>query len=105
MESMNYIYLMQSLENSYYKIGVSKSPNLRIKQLNTGNPELIKLIEVYQSNIAYEIEKVLHRRYSHARKNNEWFDLSISDEVNFIKNCERIDESIKYLKKSGNAFI
>ena len=94
------------MENSYYKIGVSKSPNIRIKQLNTGNPSELKLIDIYQTELAYEIEKILHRRYAHARiKNKEWFDLSIKEEVGFISECVRIEQSIDNLKVSGNVFI
>src|ERR1035437_7980310 len=102
---MKYIYLIQSLENSYYKIGVSKSPNLRIKQLNTGNPELIKLIEVYQSDIAYKVEKVLHRRYAYARKKNEWFNLSLKEEVSFLNECKQIEEILNLLEKNKDVFI
>lgn len=103
---MNYIYLMQSLENSYYKIGVSKSPNSRIKQLNTGNPSPIKLIESYPTEMAYKIEKILHRKYAYAKiKNKEWFDLSIAEEVSFINNCQIIENNLKLLIELGNEFI
>lgn len=102
---MNYIYLIQSLENSYYKIGVSKHPNKRIKQLNTGNPSKTKLIHTYQSDLAYQIEKSIQRKYSHAKKEGEWFDLSIEIEVNFIKECGLIEENLKFLKNNNNVFV
>lgn len=91
---MKYIYLIQSLENSYYKIGISKQPNLRIKQLNTGNPSPTKLIDVYESEIANKIERILQRRYSYAKRQGEWFDLSISIEVTFKKECKQIEENL-----------
>lgn len=103
---MNYVYLIQSTENSYYKIGVSKSPNIRIKQLNTGNPSPTKLIEAYPSEKAYQIEKILHRMYSHLKiENKEWFDLSIKEEVSFLSECLRIENNLKFLVDSGNCFI
>jgi len=49
---MKRVYLIQSLENSYYKIGVSKDPKKRIKQLQTGNSSELKLVESYPSDFA-----------------------------------------------------
>lgn len=102
---MKYVYLIQSLENSYYKIGVSKHPNKRIKQLQTGNSSELKLIESYQSEFANEIEKVLQCRYAYAHKEGEWFDLGISQEVSFKKECKQIEDTITFLKKNDNVFI
>lgn len=102
---MKYIYLIQSLENSYYKIGVSKHPQIRLKQHQTGNPSATKLIEVYASDFAYRVEKVLHRRYSYLKKEGEWFDLSIAIEVSFIDECKKIEENLVFIEKNGNVFI
>jgi len=102
---MKYIYLIQSLENSYYKIGVSKHPQKRIKEHQTGNPSPTKLIEVYPSDFAYKIEKVLHRRYAYLKKEGEWFDLSIAIEVSFINECKKIEENILFIEKNGTVFI
>ena len=102
---MKYIYLIQSLEDSYYKIGVSKHPKKRIKELQTGNSSELKLVDTYQSEFAHQIEKTLQRRYSHLQKEGEWFDMSISNEVSFRKECQLIEENLVLLKKSGNVFI
>lgn len=102
---MKYIYLIQSLENSYYKIGVSKHPNKRIKELQTGNSSGLKLVETYQSEFAHKIEKSLQNRYAHLKKEGEWFDLTIENEVTFKKECQQIEENINTLKKYGNVFI
>ena len=101
---MTSVYLIRG-NNGKYKIGISKNPKERIRALQTGNSEQLKIIETYESENAGTIEFALHAQYSHVKKTGEWFDLSISDEVNFIKNCQRIDESIKFLKKSGNVYI
>ena len=102
---MKYVYLIQSLENSYYKIGISKHPTKRIEELQTGNASELRLIDTYQSEYANKIEKTLQRRYSHLRREGEWFDLGISQEVNFKKECQLIEETLVLLKKSGNVFI
>jgi len=102
---MKYVYLIQSLEDSRYKIGVSKHPKTRIKQLQTGNSSELKLVESYQSEFAYQIEKTLQRRYSYLKKEGEWFDMSVSNEVSFLNECKKIEETIAVLKNSGNVFI
>ena len=102
---MNYIYLIKNLEESYYKIGVSNNPNLRLKQLNTGNSAELNIISTYPTEFAYKIEGALHRKYSYLRKNGEWFDLSIKEDNEFIKNCINIENNIKLLINAGNEFI
>ena len=102
---MKYIYLIQSTNEGYYKIGVSKDPNKRLKQLKTGNSSPLKLINSYKTDIANKIEKILHRKYSHLSMEGEWFDLSISEEVKFIDECEKIENNIMFLKNNGNSFI
>lgn len=99
------IYLIQSLENGYYKIGISKNPQKRIEQLQTGNSSKLKLIDTYQSEHANIVEKALQRRYSYLRKEGEWFDLSLKEEVTFTKDCIDIEKNIVFLKKSNNVFI
>lgn len=102
---MRYIYLIKSLEDSYYKIGISKHPNKRLSQLQTGNSAELRLIDVYSTELASQIEGTLHRKYSHLHKNGEWFDGSIDIEVSFINECKQIEETLNMLKREGNVFI
>lgn len=99
------VYLILSTDDGYYKIGVSNKPNYRIEQLKTGSPSPLKLVETYESEFAYKIESVLKRRYSFAKKEGEWFNLSLDVEVDFKKICKNIEENIVFLKKNGNVFI
>ena len=102
---MNYIYLIQSLENGYYKIGVSKHPQKRVKEHQTGNSSELKVVEEYLTDLAFQIEKVLHRRYSYARKNGEWFDIGIKEEASFQRDCKKIEENLKAIKNNDSVFI
>jgi predicted GIY-YIG superfamily endonuclease len=101
---MKSVYLIRGNDGKY-KIGIAKHPIQRIKQLQTGNSEQLKLIEIYQSENARKIESALHNRYSYVKNIGEWFDLSVTEEVNFIQICKNIDDSINYLKKMDNIFI
>lgn len=105
MEKKKYVYLIQSLEDGHYKIGVSIHPSRRVSALQTGNSSELKLVESYESEFAYKIEKSLQRRYSYLKKEGEWFEMSITNEVTFLKECENIEKNLIFLKESGNLFI
>lgn len=102
---MKYVYIIQSLDEGYYKIGVSKHPHNRLKQLQTGNSSKLKLVEVYQSEYAHSIEKTMHRRYSTFRKEGEWFELSLENEWSFIKECKSIEHGIRYVCENSTLFL
>lgn len=102
---MSYVYLIQNLETSKYKIGISKNPKKRIKQLQTGSGEEIKLIHEFKSEFPRKVETAMHNRYGHLRAHGEWFYLSISEDVVFIQECTKIEKNIQFLKDEGNYFI
>lgn len=102
---MKEVYLIQSLEEGYYKIGVSKNPNRRLKQLQTANSSELKLIHSYPSEYANKIEKTIHNLFKYCKKEGEWFDMSLTDAMSFNIQCKRIEENIDFLKKNDNVFI
>ena len=92
-----YGYLLT--DGELYKIGVTRgSIENRISKLQTGNPYDIAIIDYFESEYPFKVEKMLHARHSQQRINNEWFNLENEDVRNFrdecIK-CESIVESIK----------
>jgi hypothetical protein len=101
---MKCVYLIKSLEDGYYKVGVSKNPNKRLSQLQTGNSSELKLINRYKSDEYNLIESTIHRLYSHLKKEGEWFDFSIEEEVKFIDICKKIENNIKITKKTFDEF-
>lgn len=102
---MKYVYLIRAEENGMYKIGVSKDPKKRVKQLQTGSNEDLKLIESFASNHPHKVETALHNRFFPNKKRGEWFSLGITEEINFISECVKIEQNIKYLIQEGNMFI
>ena len=72
----SYIYMILDETRSCVKIGVSKHPEKRIKQLQTGSPNPLKLVQTFQMDKSkvYQIEKDCHREMrSVFRKRGEWF--------------------------------
>ena len=74
-----YVYVAQEAGSGRYKIGISKDPTRRIKELNIGNPEQLKLIHYFKSNgNKYESETLTHKMYAAHRLRSEWFDTTIN---------------------------
>jgi len=98
-----YLYLLKN-ENKY-KIGLSKHPHKRIKQLQTGNSKTIKLVEMFESKYPTTLEKSFHNIYKMNRLIGEWFELPKEFESTFLEECNRLENTIDILKSNGNKFI
>lgn len=95
-----FVYLIRLSDNSTYKIGTTKNINKRINQLQTGNAEIIYLVDSYESEYAFKIERALHNFFKDKHKLNEWFEFTIEDEIKFKDLCIKIENNIKYLKNN-----
>ena len=97
---MAYVYLIgDSGQDNTFKIGVTRGKvEKRIKQLQTGNGEDIYLVNSYETNYPFFIERLLHTKLFPKQKRNEWFNLDISDVVNFKLYCEEIEKQAEALK-------
>jgi hypothetical protein len=80
-----FIYFIE--QSGFTKIGKTKDPEQRLRQLNTGFPVLPKyqyVVKVKSSSV----EDTLHSMYAYKRGKGEWFNLS----------TEEIEQAIKYLE-------
>jgi hypothetical protein len=82
---MQYVYLLES--SGYYKIGVANDVADRISQLQTGNPNMIRLVSYYGFENANPVEATLHQRFSSTHKRGEWFNLEKEDIQTFGQLC------------------
>lgn len=82
---MKYIYVIGT-ENQI-KIGFSKCPEKRLKQLQTGNMHKLSLYykEEMQDSKIQIIEQLIHRDLKHKKSCGEWFNISPQDGINIVK--------------------
>ena len=99
------IYLIHSIDNNLYKIGVSSDVQRRIRNLQTANPVKLSIVHQFETNYAHKIEKILHRRYMHLKKEGEWFELDDSCVDIFMSECKKFEDNLKYLEDAGNRFF
>lgn len=103
---MAFVYLIkEDNEETHYKIGMTKvkDVNKRLKQLQTGNPNELFLVDYHQTEIPFYIESSLHRFFSSKKTLNEWYDLSEEDISTFKSQCEKFELIAKTLK--DNPFV
>lgn len=72
------IYIISDGEK--FKIGISKHPDKRLKQLQTGHPQTLKLIAIFNYKVKGKItERLMEKRIHYllrqfrTRYNGEWF--------------------------------
>ena len=98
------VYLIGDNEGRY-KIGCTKDPKTRLKQLQTANAAGLKIVHAVDVNNNFKVEHVMHRRYAHKNISGEWFVLDEQEVQTFVNDCKTIDENISMLITSGNIFI
>ena len=107
---MGYIYLLLEVDKhgeERHKIGITKNdPQKRPKQLQTGNGDIISLLQTYESPNYKLVEQWLHGKFSlnKTAANNEWFELSDDDVLEFQNTCKKGDEIITLMKKENHFF-
>jgi hypothetical protein len=70
-----YVYLLMEVDangNERYKIGETKNhPDKRLKQLQTGNSNIISTINYYESANYKKIERLLHKKFISKKNRNQ----------------------------------
>jgi len=73
-----YLYVIKEDNTPNYKIGISKNPELRLKQLQTGNSSKLSLIYTVKAENRYKDETELHKIFEAYKIQGEWFKLESS---------------------------
>lgn len=106
---MGYVYLLLSVSPDNietYKIGVTKRDvNIRVSELQTGNPNNISLHRKYESPNYLKVEKWLHRKYqTKTEAKNEWRTLTNEQVFSFHDDCQAADDDIQFLLKNNSFY-
>lgn len=122
MSSNKKVYLLKDKEGNK-KIGCSKSPKKRMKDLSTSHPygglELIgfitcgdlpeKWLNTLGIDSEMELEKELHRRHEEYKIHGEWFyfpkEISLHIDNLFINGCPDDEIPLSYAYKKDNIVI
>lgn len=80
-----FVYFVQGEFGGGIKIGYSKTPESRLKQLQTSYPDTLKILVLVPGN--NKDEKTYHRKFEHIKLNGEWFkpEKELLDEIENLK--------------------
>ena len=67
------LYVIQAVNGGPIKIGIADSINERVKQLQTGNPYELNVVD-FIDNVSPSLEARLHKKYKDYRLHGEWFE-------------------------------
>ena len=93
-DKKGYVYLLGDVGKEFmYKIGVTRGTiERRIKKLQTGNSSELYIVDYFQTEHPFFIEKWMHIKYYNKKILNEWFELTMEDMKNFRSNCQRFED-------------
>lgn len=69
---------MKNIDNGLYKIGVSKDPLARARQISNASGQTVKPVKWIDCDDAKSMESALHLMFKKHRKEGEWFDIDLS---------------------------
>lgn len=99
-----YIYLIEAEDTGYFKVGVTKNLKQRLKNLQTGNGGLLKIVEQYKTKYAYKIESAYKRRYRTCKLQGEWFEFNNNEDSNFIEDIKLMDKNFHIINRDKSDY-
>lgn len=89
-----YVYLIGSLDSMFFKIGISKNPQSRLKALQTSNPTPLEIITACKCSRPSDEESKLHALYGKHRQQGEWFKFTGDVLGKCIKQIDGLAEAV-----------
>lgn len=93
---MKSIYIIYNETTNRFKLGFSKNPTLRVKSLQTGNDNIIKLY--YERKVTHysKVEAFLKRHFKQYRTSGEWYEypLKFAELDTMIQKTDEMFESL-----------
>ncbi len=76
-----YVYAIRNTTTGNVKLGISRNPENRLKQLQTGNDCTLELVAYRKAENRFQDESALHHAHSSAHIRGEWFNESASTAI------------------------
>jgi hypothetical protein len=86
----HYVYIIQGEAGTEVKVGFTVDVDKRLKELQTGNPKILRPLIVLLA--PPEVERQYHRQLAKSRVNGEWFSGPEVDQ--FIRRADRVARSM-----------
>ncbi|RYE93391.1 MAG: GIY-YIG nuclease family protein [Oxalobacteraceae bacterium] len=83
----SFIYVIAASPEGPCKVGLSKHPDKRLRQLQTGHPVRLTLhhtLAVDVQKVAL-LERIIHKTIGYRKTHGEWFDMSVEDAIGEVE--------------------
>ena len=87
-----YVYAIREVSTGNVKIGISKNPTERLKQLQIGNSSKLELAAYMKADNRYKDETAAHKALCDINIRSEWFDAVAVERLPFDDSGETVDE-------------
>jgi predicted GIY-YIG superfamily endonuclease len=77
-----FVYAIREEDTGNIKLGISRNPEARLKQLQTGNSSKLTLVGYREAKNKFKDEKALHQRNEALRIHGEWFSSEVQNTIN-----------------------
>jgi hypothetical protein len=94
-----YVYFIRMGETNFYKIGISKYVEKRIKQIQDQLPNNVKAIKIIKTLYSSFIESCLHDIFKSKKTRGEWFEFSECDVLEVISILDHVNIKNDYERK------
>ena len=99
------VYVLKIESENKYKIGYTKRKlEKRLKELQTGCPDVIEPVWYFESKYVTKLESYLHRQFKNKKIEGERFILEDGDIDIIKKECVGFESRIDSLIENGNPF-
>lgn len=91
-----------------WKVGLSRHPEKRLKELKTANPNIIGINALYTVNdraVAYRIEAILKKNLKAFSIGGEWMEQIALTETLFIEYCTLYEDLARVILKKNDFSI
>lgn len=68
-----FVYAIREVESGRVKLGISRDPHARLRQLQTGNSQRLELVGYRKAENRFQDEAALHSRYADKHIRGEWY--------------------------------
>lgn len=86
---LEYVYVIGNETGSCLKIGISRDPTKRIRELQTGSGVALSVLFQQSTKHAFKVERRVHRTLAEHRERGEWFSVPHAKAVHTIKRAIR----------------
>lgn len=79
-----FVYVIASDQSpNQVKIGMSRDPSRRVKQLQTGHATLLQVFhkQAFPAKNTRMIEQIIHKNLGHLKLKGEWFSLTVEEAI------------------------